>query len=64
MAAYGKNYRGPYTTLSVDKYVSMTNAQQRMYRYRCSIAAALIIGFTHLFLIRALAMTQWAGARN
>jgi acyl-lipid omega-6 desaturase (Delta-12 desaturase) len=43
-----EKYRGPYTTLSVDEYVSMTNAQQRMYRCKCSIAAAPVIGFIYL----------------
>ena len=27
-----EKYRGPYTTLSVDEYAAMTDAQQRMYR--------------------------------
>ena len=41
-------YRGPYTTVSVDEYAGMTNAQQRMYRYKCSMVAAPIAGFIYL----------------
>jgi acyl-lipid omega-6 desaturase (Delta-12 desaturase) len=41
-------YRGPYTTLSVDEYASMTDAQQRMYRRKCSIAIAPVAGFIYL----------------
>jgi omega-6 fatty acid desaturase (delta-12 desaturase) len=41
-------YRGPYTTLSVDEYAVMTSTQQRMYRYKCSLAAAPIAGFIYL----------------
>jgi omega-6 fatty acid desaturase (delta-12 desaturase) len=43
-----EKYRGPYTTLSVNEYAVMTNAQQRMYRYKCSIAAAPVVGFIYL----------------
>jgi len=41
-------YRGPYTTLSVDEYAAMTDAQQRMYRRKCSIATAPLAGFIYL----------------
>jgi acyl-lipid omega-6 desaturase (Delta-12 desaturase) len=41
-------YRGPYTTLSVDEYMALTRAQQRMYRFKCSAAAAPLAGFIYL----------------
>lgn len=41
-------YRGPYTTLSVDEYAALTRTQQRMYRSKCSAAAAPIAGFIYL----------------
>lgn len=41
-------YRGPYTTLSVDEYAALTRAQQRLYRYKCSAAAAPLAGFIYL----------------
>jgi len=41
-------YRGLYTTLSVDEYAAMTDAQQRMYRRKCSIAFAPVAGFIYL----------------
>jgi omega-6 fatty acid desaturase (delta-12 desaturase) len=43
-----EKYRGPYTTRSVDEYAAMSNTQQRMYRLKCSIAAAPIVGFIYL----------------
>ena len=43
-----EKYRGPYTTLSVDEYAAMTDAQQRMYRCKCSIAVTPIVGFIYL----------------
>ncbi|HEY6484556.1 MAG TPA: fatty acid desaturase [Steroidobacteraceae bacterium] len=43
-----EKYRGPYTTLSVDEYAALSHAQQRMYRQKCSIAAAPIAGFIYL----------------
>lgn len=43
-----EKYRGPYTTLSVDEYAALTAAQQRMYRLKCSIAAAPLAGFIYL----------------
>ena len=41
-------YRGPYTTPSTDEYGAMTAAQQRMYRLKCSITAAPLVGFVYL----------------
>jgi omega-6 fatty acid desaturase (delta-12 desaturase) len=41
-------YRGPYTTLSVDEYAALTRAQQRMYRRKCSVVAAPLVGFIYL----------------
>jgi acyl-lipid omega-6 desaturase (Delta-12 desaturase) len=41
-------YRGPYTTLSVDEYAALTRAQQRLYRSKCSVAAAPLAGFIYL----------------
>jgi omega-6 fatty acid desaturase (delta-12 desaturase) len=41
-------YRGLYTTLSVDEYAAMTDAQQRMYRRKCSIAVAPFAGLIYV----------------
>jgi omega-6 fatty acid desaturase (delta-12 desaturase) len=41
-------YRGPYTTPSIGEYAAMTDTQQRMYRLKCNIAAAPIVGFIYL----------------
>jgi acyl-lipid omega-6 desaturase (Delta-12 desaturase) len=41
-------YRGPYTTLSVDEYEALTRAQQRIYRTKCSLGAAPLVGFIYL----------------
>lgn len=41
-------YRGPYTTLSVEEYAALTGAQQRLYRFKCGIAAAPLAGFIYL----------------
>ena len=41
-------YRGPYTTLTVDEYAALSRAQQRMYRFKCSVAAAPLAGFIYL----------------
>jgi omega-6 fatty acid desaturase (delta-12 desaturase) len=41
-------YRGPYTTLSVDEYAVLSGAQQRLYRSKCSVAAAPLAGFIYL----------------
>jgi omega-6 fatty acid desaturase (delta-12 desaturase) len=43
-----EKYRGPYTTLSVDEYAALSAAQQRLYRYKCSLAGAPIAGFIYL----------------
>ncbi len=43
-------YRGPYATLSVDEYAALSAVQQRMYRQKCSIAAAPLAGFIYLIL--------------
>lgn len=43
-----EKYRGPYATLSVDEYAALTRAQQRMYRYKCSVLAAPLAGFVYL----------------
>jgi acyl-lipid omega-6 desaturase (Delta-12 desaturase) len=41
-------YRGLYTTLSVDEYAAMSDAQQRMYRRKCSIAVAPFAGLIYV----------------
>jgi omega-6 fatty acid desaturase (delta-12 desaturase) len=41
-------YRGPYATLSVDEYAALSDTQQRLYRHKCSIAAAPLAGFIYL----------------
>lgn len=41
-------YRGPYATPSVDEYAAMTGVQQRLYRLKCHIAAAPVVGFVYL----------------
>lgn len=43
-----EKYRGPYTTLSVDEYAAMSGARQRLYRGKCSIAIAPVVGFIYL----------------
>jgi len=43
-----EKYRGPYTTLSVDEYAALTTSRQRLYRHKCSIAAAPLAGFIYL----------------
>jgi omega-6 fatty acid desaturase (delta-12 desaturase) len=43
-----EKYRGLYTTLSVDEYAAMTNVQQRLYRYKCSIAFAPFAGLIYV----------------
>ena len=43
-----EKYRGPYTTLSVDEYAAMTRTQQRLYRYKCSVVVAPLVGFVYL----------------
>ena len=41
-------YRGPYTTLSVDEYAALRPMQQRLYRWKCSVACAPLAGFIYL----------------
>lgn len=41
-------YRGPYATLSVDEYAALSPGQQRLYRNKCSVAAAPLAGFIYL----------------
>lgn len=41
-------YRGPYSTLSVDEYALLTRRQQRAYRFKCSVVAAPLAGFIYL----------------
>jgi omega-6 fatty acid desaturase (delta-12 desaturase) len=43
-----EKYRGLYTTLSVDEYAAMTNAQQRIYRLKCSIAFTPLAGLIYV----------------
>src|SRR6266853_3437725 len=43
-----EKYRGLYTTLSVDEYVAMGDARQRMYRRKCSIATAPFAGLIYV----------------
>src|SRR6204780_2262632 len=43
-----EKYRGPYTTLSVDEYAALSPGQQRLYRYKCSLAGAPLAGFVYL----------------
>jgi omega-6 fatty acid desaturase (delta-12 desaturase) len=41
-------YRGPYATLSVDEYSALSQARRRLYRVKCSVAAAPLAGFIYL----------------
>jgi len=43
-----ERYRGLYTTLSVDEYAAMSDAQQRIYRRKCSIAIAPFAGLFYV----------------
>jgi omega-6 fatty acid desaturase (delta-12 desaturase) len=43
-----EKYRGPYSTLSVDEYAALSATRQRMYRQKCSMAAAPLAGFIYL----------------
>jgi omega-6 fatty acid desaturase (delta-12 desaturase) len=43
-----EKYRGPYTTPSVDEYRAMSTSKKRMYRAKCSMAAAPLVGFIYL----------------
>ena len=38
-------YRGPYATRSVQEYAAMTALQQWMYRLKCHLVAAPVVGF-------------------
>ncbi|HXR93704.1 MAG TPA: fatty acid desaturase [Steroidobacteraceae bacterium] len=41
-------YRGPYTTLTIEEYAALSRARQRIYRFKCSVAAAPLAGFIYL----------------
>jgi acyl-lipid omega-6 desaturase (Delta-12 desaturase) len=43
-----EKYRGLYTTLSVDEYAAMTDAQQRLYRLKCNIVVAPLAGLVYV----------------
>jgi omega-6 fatty acid desaturase (delta-12 desaturase) len=43
-----QKYRGPYTTRSVNEYTAMTDMQRFMYRGKCSIGLAPVVGFVYL----------------
>jgi omega-6 fatty acid desaturase (delta-12 desaturase) len=43
-----EKYRGPYTTLAVDEYAALTAGQQRLYRFKRSLAVAPLAGFIYL----------------
>jgi omega-6 fatty acid desaturase (delta-12 desaturase) len=43
-----EKYRGLYTTLSVEEYAAMSDAQQRIYRAKCSIATAPFAGLIYV----------------
>jgi omega-6 fatty acid desaturase (delta-12 desaturase) len=43
-----EKYRGPYTTLSVEEYAALSPRQQRLYRWKCSIALSPVAGFIYL----------------
>jgi acyl-lipid omega-6 desaturase (Delta-12 desaturase) len=43
-----EKYRGLYTTLSVEEYAAMSDAQQRLYRAKCSIATAPFAGLIYV----------------
>src|SRR6201999_4124455 len=40
-----ERYRGPYATLSVNEYAALSDARQRLYRTKCSIALSPVVGF-------------------
>jgi omega-6 fatty acid desaturase (delta-12 desaturase) len=42
-----EKYRGLYTTLSMDEYVAMTDAQRFIYRHKCGIAMAPFAGLIY-----------------
>jgi omega-6 fatty acid desaturase (delta-12 desaturase) len=43
-----EKYRGPYATPTIDEYAEMTNWQQRVYRGKCSLTLAPLVGFIYL----------------
>jgi omega-6 fatty acid desaturase (delta-12 desaturase) len=43
-----EKYRGLYTTLSVDEYTALTDAQQLIYRGKCSIFFAPLAGLIYI----------------
>jgi acyl-lipid omega-6 desaturase (Delta-12 desaturase) len=43
-----ERYRGPYTTMSIDEYASLTDTQQYLYRLKCSLGLAPLVGFIYL----------------
>jgi acyl-lipid omega-6 desaturase (Delta-12 desaturase) len=43
-----ESYRGPYATLSVDEFAGLTRARQLMYRGKCSVLSAPLVGFVYL----------------
>lgn len=43
-----QKYRGPYATPSVDEYTAMTSWQQFVYRAKCSVPLAPLVGFIYL----------------
>jgi acyl-lipid omega-6 desaturase (Delta-12 desaturase) len=43
-----EKYRGLYTTLSVNEYAALSHVQQRLYRYKCSIAFAPFAGLIYV----------------
>jgi len=43
-----EKYRGPYATPTIDEYAKMTNWQQRVYRGKCSMTLAPLVGFIYL----------------
>jgi omega-6 fatty acid desaturase (delta-12 desaturase) len=43
-----EKYRGPYATLSVDEFAALSSTQKRLYRTKCSIAAAPLAGCIYL----------------
>ena len=43
-----EKYRGPYATLSVDEYTSLSPGRQWAYRFKCSVLAAPLAGFIYL----------------
>jgi omega-6 fatty acid desaturase (delta-12 desaturase) len=43
-----EKYRGPYATPSVREYEAMSVMRQRLYRLKCSVGAAPLVGFIYL----------------